>query len=330
MINCKQCHNILQKQTNQYHCNNCGQDYPIQNGIVIMESEEGVDLRPAGKLLDIHELIKERKFYGKFIKSDVDFYARWNGVKFTDYHVQSIKPYLDDSIIVDMGCGQIPYVNALPNSKIKAFFGIDLDKPSLKIAQKNFHKKFPWTLIKDNVMNVPFASNSVDIIISSEILEHLEHPISYLREIYRICKKGGYLSLSTPCVSIHYFPHTYLRLFKYLKHPKKWYRRVYKAIYAHNYWKEALSWHPGLRPAVLRDWARKAGFSVIHHTSRLWFVSNPLRIAWRFFSLLEKLGFSESGKIFYRFLQAMEKIILLNVPVIKWLGTRQFILCQKT
>ncbi len=47
----------------------------------------------------------------------------------------------------------------------------------------------------------------MDIVVSSEVLEHLDHPKEYLQEIYRVMKEGGYLSLSTPCVSTYFYPH---------------------------------------------------------------------------------------------------------------------------
>ena len=294
-----------------------------------MEGKTDIDLRISSKLLDLHKLKRERKFFDKYLTSDVEFYAQLNSADFTDFHTELVSPYLNDSIVVDMGCGQIPYINTLPDFKIKAFYGLDLHYKSLVIAKNNYNKKFPLILIQHSVQNTPFPDNSADIVISSEVLEHLDHPIEYLLEINRICKEGGYLSLSTPCVSVYYFPHNFIRLLKYLKSPKEWYKQLYKKINAHNYWNEALSWHPGIRPKILRDWIKRAGFSVICHTSRLWYTGNPIKLIWRFFTFLEKLGFSLSGKIFYNLLKVMDKIFSLNIPLIKWCGVRQFILCRK-
>jgi len=51
---------------------------------------------------------------------------------------------------------------------------------------------------------LPFKSNIFDYIVSSEVIEHLENPWHFLREINRILKERGKLYLTTPNIhSIH-------------------------------------------------------------------------------------------------------------------------------
>ena len=45
---------------------------------------------------------------------------------------------------------------------------------------------------------LPFASNSFDLVITSEMIEHLEHPALGLEEINRILVPGGRVVLTTP------------------------------------------------------------------------------------------------------------------------------------
>ena len=45
---------------------------------------------------------------------------------------------------------------------------------------------------------LPFASNSFDLVLASEIVEHLWDPHSFLDEAYRILKADGHLIVSTP------------------------------------------------------------------------------------------------------------------------------------
>lgn len=42
-----------------------------------------------------------------------------------------------------------------------------------------------------NIIEYPFAPESVDIIIMNDILEHLENPIDVLQECWRILREGG-------------------------------------------------------------------------------------------------------------------------------------------
>jgi SAM-dependent methyltransferase len=46
--------------------------------------------------------------------------------------------------------------------------------------------------------SLPFRDNSFDVIISLEVLEHVEHPAAVLREVFRILKPGGWFYLTCP------------------------------------------------------------------------------------------------------------------------------------
>ena len=43
-----------------------------------------------------------------------------------------------------------------------------------------------------------FENNTFDVIISLAVIEHLDDPSIFLREIYRVLKNNGILFLSTP------------------------------------------------------------------------------------------------------------------------------------
>jgi ubiquinone/menaquinone biosynthesis C-methylase UbiE len=266
-------------------------------------------------------LRNERKYYGSYIKSDVEYAVRLHSINFLNFHAEALSPHFSDSIILDLGCGQLPYINSFPEDEIKAFFGLDLSMQSLMIASRNFNGKFPLILVKHGVENIPFRNSSFDIVISSEVLEHLDNPKGYLKEIYRVLKGGGYLSLSTPCASINFYPYNLLLM---AIRPFIW----YKSVNCHNYWREALSWHPGLRPSILRKWVSEVGFTIERHETRLIY-QTPFRLMWRLFSLIEKLGIFPAGNFISKYLKSMDTLLAFNIPIIKWFGIRQFILCQK-
>lgn len=46
--------------------------------------------------------------------------------------------------------------------------------------------------------NLPFRDNSFDVVISLEVLEHVEDPATMLREVRRILRPGGWLYLACP------------------------------------------------------------------------------------------------------------------------------------
>ena len=45
---------------------------------------------------------------------------------------------------------------------------------------------------------LPFSSNSFDVILASEIVEHLWNPRSFFDDVYRVLKVDGHLIMSTP------------------------------------------------------------------------------------------------------------------------------------
>ncbi len=80
--------------------------------------------------------------------------------------------------ILDIGCSR----NKMPEA-----IGMDIDPTS---QADIFHdlNRFPY----------PLEENSIDKIYAKHIIEHLDHPREFLREIYRILKPGGTAFVETP------------------------------------------------------------------------------------------------------------------------------------
>lgn len=80
--------------------------------------------------------------------------------------------------ILDLGCGKKKYPGAI---------GVDRNQDSdADIIHDLNH--FPY----------PFSSNTLDLIICDNVLEHLENPFQAMEEIRRILKPGGGLKIITP------------------------------------------------------------------------------------------------------------------------------------
>jgi SAM-dependent methyltransferase len=72
------------------------------------------------------------------------------------------------------------------------------------VARQQFEKKYPdhvggYQLI-DELQPQSF-NNSFDMIVSVEVMEHVEDLSGYLRDIYRLLKPGGYFVWTTPCAN---------------------------------------------------------------------------------------------------------------------------------
>ncbi len=93
--------------------------------------------------------------------------------------------------LCDFGCGvNLHLLNTL-KSYIRLGIGLDLKlkpQPDKKIK-----------LIRCNLdESIPLRSNTIEVITSLAVLEHLTNPTNNLKEAYRILRKGGLLILTTP------------------------------------------------------------------------------------------------------------------------------------
>lgn len=70
----------------------------------------------------------------------------------------------------------------------------------------------PSVNVQADTYQLPFSSSSFEVVLCTEVLEHLHTPAGALREIHRVLKPGGKLLLTTPfAYPIHYAPTDYYR-----------------------------------------------------------------------------------------------------------------------
>jgi 2-polyprenyl-3-methyl-5-hydroxy-6-metoxy-1,4-benzoquinol methylase len=73
------------------------------------------------------------------------------------------------------------------------------------------HKRQGLLALAGDAEQLSFASDTFDVVIASEILEHLWNPHSFVDEAYRVLKDNGHLIVSTPegIDSLRYDAHKY-------------------------------------------------------------------------------------------------------------------------
>jgi 2-polyprenyl-3-methyl-5-hydroxy-6-metoxy-1,4-benzoquinol methylase len=104
--------------------------------------------------------------------------------------VKRLKP----TSILDVGAGEGFTLEMLRENKVaNKLEGIEYMDNALKLAKK-LH---PNILIKKgNIYELPYKANSFDLVLCTEVLEHLENPEKGLSELLRVTKK--YLLISVP------------------------------------------------------------------------------------------------------------------------------------
>jgi ubiquinone/menaquinone biosynthesis C-methylase UbiE len=64
--------------------------------------------------------------------------------------------------------------------------------------------------IVGDITNIPEEDGSFDVVLCTEVLEHLPDPVKALNEFHRLLKKGGTLILTAPfCSLTHFAPYHY-------------------------------------------------------------------------------------------------------------------------
>lgn len=129
----------------------------------------------------------------------------FGGTHPTIYHpfLSSLLPDLRNKTILDIGCGKgmvgflIRTQRDLTNSTL---IGMDISKSFLSFSKK--HSIYDKLIAGDITKKLPFKDNSVDLVICSEVIEHMKKEIGekLLNEIYRIIAKNGRVIITTPNV----------------------------------------------------------------------------------------------------------------------------------
>jgi SAM-dependent methyltransferase len=103
----------------------------------------------------------------------------------------------DEKVILDMPCGRGFYLNMLRYVSDCTVVGAELDWDVIQKAQSNVgHLNLP--LHNANLYHLPYADNTFDAVILSEILEHIEDDVAGLREAYRVLKPNGVVAITVP------------------------------------------------------------------------------------------------------------------------------------
>ena len=98
--------------------------------------------------------------------------------------------------VLEIGTGISTLLEDLPTFER---FGIDLSPESIKRVQDIFSRKnIKATLSVADATKLPFPDNFFDVIVSSHVLEHIEHDAYVIQECARVLRPGGELILWVP------------------------------------------------------------------------------------------------------------------------------------
>jgi SAM-dependent methyltransferase len=108
--------------------------------------------------------------------------------------------------LLDLGCGVKPY-KYIYSTCVEKSVGIDVAHSP--------HALESVDIIYDG-KNIPFPNREFDIVLCTEVMEHVPDPVHFLSEINRVLQPGGALIMTTPfIIPMHEQPYDFYRFTKH-------------------------------------------------------------------------------------------------------------------
>ncbi len=164
-----------------------------------------LDVRRDGDAACFYEEYFERK--------DIEAYARDARMV---VRRESLLGWLQDHVVpnarvLDVACGVGDVLAAMPARY--RLCGVDYARRNALIARENAGGRA--RVVQASIYELPFGSQSMDVCICLEVLEHLEDDVRAVREIHRVLRPNGFLVASAP---YGYYWRDYLRLIGHFRH----------------------------------------------------------------------------------------------------------------
>jgi 2-polyprenyl-3-methyl-5-hydroxy-6-metoxy-1,4-benzoquinol methylase len=121
--------------------------------------------------------------------------------------------------ILDSGCGTAGLLITLQQAGAAELVGIEVDPNVYRLATLRTSRLPQIRIIQDDAALLTQGPESFDIVISSEVIEHVTDYRAYLHTQARLLKPGGVLLITCPNRLWPYEAHSILPLIQYLPRP---------------------------------------------------------------------------------------------------------------
>jgi ubiquinone/menaquinone biosynthesis C-methylase UbiE len=109
------------------------------------------------------------------------------------------------AIVADLGCGSGAMLcEVLRLKPTWSGYGLDISEAAINYARRLAAHKAVAARTQFQtgcLMNLPFANGCLDVVIASEVVEHLPHPERVFAELSRVLAPGGVLLVTVPAES---------------------------------------------------------------------------------------------------------------------------------
>lgn len=108
------------------------------------------------------------------------------------------QPCGDHLRALDIGCGHGEDLAYFLERSIPLVCGADLSFNQLKLARRQLPAERPVGWLQADASTLPLRSDAFDVILLSEVLEHVPDPQAVVHEARRVLRPGGVFYLTTP------------------------------------------------------------------------------------------------------------------------------------
>ncbi len=107
---------------------------------------------------------------------------------------EAIAPRCRDAVVLEAGCGE-GYGADLLAGGARRVLALDYDAPAVAHVARRYPRVAP---ARANLVMLPVADETVDVVVSLQVIEHLWEQERFLAECRRVLRPGGTLIVSTP------------------------------------------------------------------------------------------------------------------------------------
>jgi ubiquinone/menaquinone biosynthesis C-methylase UbiE/uncharacterized protein YbaR (Trm112 family) len=184
VIACPQCKGNLVPDGEILICDNCHLDFVIEDGIpALLPPPVRVALNQGRAPVKHYYFAEEHYDWTRDPKALELAYHRYRKWQTWKKIFKILKP---GKIVLDLGCGTGLITSQFIKQKQKV---IALDMNRWALARMD--GKPTVVKVQGDGEALPIQDNSIDIVVMTEMIEHLEQPEAAAKEVFRVCKPGA-------------------------------------------------------------------------------------------------------------------------------------------
>lgn len=99
--------------------------------------------------------------------------------------------------VVDAGCGEGYGLQILRDAGARGVIGVDGDEVTIAHARARYANE-SIEVVEADLTDLPLVVDTMDAVVSLQVIEHLDDVPAFLAELVRITRPGGTIAISTP------------------------------------------------------------------------------------------------------------------------------------